>query len=367
MAPADSEFVGRSRSHRRPSAAAWLVAAAWLYAGATPAVAQPGYAADPRYASPGRETAPEPHSGAERGGYANPVQNAYEVQPAVHSEVQVQPAAWPFPSGGAATGDESLPERGGRRLELRGDAPSAEPFAKLGKSGAAQAGGLLKDWFGAGGAEQAVKLFILSGVVSLAPALLMMTTCFVRLAVVLGMLRQALGGPPGLPTQVLTALAVFLTALIMWPVWDDVQRNALAPLSREEIDFDEAWRRAEKPLRRFMSLQIERTGNQADVWLFLRHWPDAREPKTYDDVPMAVLAPAFLLSELKTAFLIGFQIYLPFLVIDLVVAAATTSLGMLMLSPTSISLPIKILLFVVADGWNLIIGMLLTSFEAYSP
>lgn len=214
-------------------------------------------------------------------------------------------------------------------------------------------------------AEQVVKLMLLTGVLSLAPAVLMMLTCFVRLSVVLGMLRQALGGPPGLPQQVLTVLAVFMTGLIMWPVWEDVRTTALEPLSKQDITWDEAWRRAERPLRRFMSLQIERTGNQADVWIFLRHWPEKIEPKTYDDVPTGVLVPAFLLSELKTAFLIGFQICLPFLVIDLVTAAALTSLGMLMLPPNAVALPLKILLFTAADGWNLIVGMLLTGFQAY--
>jgi flagellar biosynthetic protein FliP len=114
-----------------------------------------------------------------------------------------------------------------------------------------------------------------------------------------------------------------------------------------------------------MSMQIEATGNQDDVWLFLRYMPQASAPETYDDVPLAALLPAFMLSELKTAFLIGFQIYIPFLILDMVVASVTMSMGMLMLPPGLISMPLKLLLFVLVDGWHLVVGMLLESFQPF--
>jgi flagellar biosynthetic protein FliP len=128
----------------------------------------------------------------------------------------------------------------------------------------------------------------------------------------------------------------------------------------------EAWEKGCQPVRRFMSMQIERTGNQDDVFLFLEYMPDTPEPETYDDVPMQALIPAFMMSELKTSFLIGFQIYLPFLVLDMVISSVLISMGMMMLPPVLISLPFKLLLFVLVDGWRLIIGMLMDSFQGFS-
>ncbi len=129
----------------------------------------------------------------------------------------------------------------------------------------------------------------------------------------------------------------------------------------------EAWDAGVKPVRQFMSAQIDRTGNRDDVWLFYKYLPkDTPAPSSYDDVPLTVLLPAFMLSELKTAFLIGFQIYLPFLVLDLVVSSVTISMGMLMLPPVMVSLPFKLLLFVLVDGWHLVVGMLLDSFQTFS-
>jgi flagellar biosynthetic protein FliP len=180
---------------------------------------------------------------------------------------------------------------------------------------------------------------------------------------VLSFLRQALG-TQGVPSnQVLAALALFMTAAIMGPVWMDIHQQAIVPYQHEELTSEQAMERAGIPLQRFMARQIERTGNSDDVWLFLeRTGQDTSAVSSYDQVPFRALAPAFLLSELKTAFLIGFQIYLPFLVIDLVVSAVITGMGLATVPPTLVSLPSKLLLFVLVDGWHLIVGMLLDSF-----
>ena len=214
-----------------------------------------------------------------------------------------------------------------------------------------------------------VKLLVMLTVVSLAPAILLMTTCYVRVVIVLGLLRQALGAQQLPSNQVLASLAMFITLLVMGPTWKQVYQEGIVPYSNGEIELSEAWEKGKKPLVSFMGRQIDRAGNTEDVWLFYRHLPPeslslgnpngAELPTTYEDVPIQVLLPAFLLSELKTAFLIGFQIYLPFLILDLVVATVTTSMGMLMLPPTLLSLPFKLMLFVLVDGWRLIVGMLL--------
>jgi flagellar biosynthetic protein FliP len=203
-------------------------------------------------------------------------------------------------------------------------------------------------------------------VISLAPAVLLMTTCFVRIIVVLGLLRQALGTQQLPPSQVVTSIALFLTLLLMTPVWKAVYDDAIVPYRDRKIDLSEAWTAGSAPIRRFMSEQIERTGNTPDIWLFYRYLPEGTpEPSTYDDIPLSVLLPAYMLSELKTAFLIGFQIYLPFLVLDIVIASVTISMGMMMLPPVLISLPFKLLLFVLVDGWHLVVEMLLDSFQPF--
>lgn len=214
-----------------------------------------------------------------------------------------------------------------------------------------------------------LQILLTMSVVSLAPAILLMTTSFVRIAVVLSLLRQAIGAQQLPSNQVITSLALFMTLLIMTPVWKDVYDEALAPYSesRGTVTLQQAWDAGVKPIRKFMSRQIEIAGNSDDIWLFYQYLPPTTSPpQTYDDVPLQVLLPAFLLSELKTAFLIGFQIYLPFLIIDLVVSSVTVSMGMMMLPPMLVSLPFKLLLFVLVDGWNLVVGMLLQSFAAYT-
>jgi flagellar biosynthesis protein FliP len=225
--------------------------------------------------------------------------------------------------------------------------------------------GDLNQWTSPEGIAPALQMMALLTVISLAPAALMMTTCFVRIVVVLGLLRQALGTQQLPPNQVVTSIALFMSLLIMWPVWSKVYDDAIKPYSQREISLEEAWTAGCQPVRRFMSAQIDRTGNGSDVWLFYKYLPEGTpSPQSYDDVPLTVLLPAFMLSELKTAFLIGFQIYLPFLVLDLVVASVTMSMGMMMLPPVLVSLPFKLLLFVLVDGWHLVVGMLLDSFQA---
>ena len=220
-----------------------------------------------------------------------------------------------------------------------------------------------------------LKILAAVTILGLVPSILLMTTCFVRFTVVLGLLRQALGTPQALPNQVLTALGVFLTLLVMAPVWQRCYDDGIRPYTNpvagsESLDEATAFRRTAAPLRDFMAKQIDRAGNADAVWMLIdyqrpdensasaAHW---HEPKSYDDVPLNVLAPAYLLSELKVAFIIGFQIFLPFLIIDLVVASLLTSLGLNMLPPSMISLPFKLLLFVLIDGWFLTVGMLLES------
>ncbi len=228
----------------------------------------------------------------------------------------------------------------------------------------ANLGGGPDAWTSPEGLSSTLQVMLLMTVLSLAPAVMLMTTCFVRIIVVLGLLRQALGTQQLPPGQVLTSIALFLSLLIMTPVWKQSYDEGIKPYTQKQITLNEAWERGVAPIRRFMSEQIERTGNRDDVWMFYRYMPaETTEPKTYEDVPLQVLLPAYLLSELKTAFLIGFQIYLPFLVLDIVIATITISMGMMMLPPVLISLPFKLLLFVLVDGWHLVVEMLLQSFH----
>jgi flagellar biosynthetic protein FliP len=224
-----------------------------------------------------------------------------------------------------------------------------------------------QEWTSPQRLSSTLQVLLLLTVLSLAPAVLLMTTSFVRIIVVLGLLRQALGTQQLPPSQVMTTLALFMTLLVMTPTWSEVYTDAVAPYSRGEITSpEEAWNLGVMPIKRFMSRQIELADNSDDVWLFYDYLPDSQKsptpPETYDEVPLAALLPAFMLSELKVAFLIGFQIYLPFLILDMVVSSVTISMGMMMLPPVLISLPLKLLLFVLVDGWNLVVGMLLQSF-----
>jgi len=223
-----------------------------------------------------------------------------------------------------------------------------------------------KQWASPEGLSSTIQVMLLLTVLSLAPAILLMTTCFVRIVVVLSLLRQAIGTQQLPPSQVITTLSLFLTFLIMAPVWKQVYNEAIVPYTDHRISLDEAWKSGVAPVRRFMSQQIERTKNSEDIYLFMNYAPSQPAPKSYNDVPLVVLLPAFMLSELKTAFLIGFQIYLPFLILDMVVSSVLVSMGMLMLPPVLISLPFKLLLFVLVNGWHLVVGMLMESFQPFT-
>ena len=192
----------------------------------------------------------------------------------------------------------------------------------------------------------------------LAPSIVLVTTSFVRLVVVFGFLRQAMGTPQSPPTTLLVSLSLVLTFFIMEPYAKQAYNNGIKPYMEEKIGYDVAIKRAVKPFKMFM---IKNT-REKDLALFfrIRHLPN---PKTIDDVPLTILVPAFMISELKTAFEIGFLLFLPFLIIDMVVSAILMSLGMMMLPPVMISLPFKILLFILVDGWNLIVMGLVQSFK----
>jgi flagellar biosynthetic protein FliP len=207
------------------------------------------------------------------------------------------------------------------------------------------------------GAANGVQLLVLLTVLSIAPALLIMVTSFTRTILVLSLVRNAIGVPQLPPNQVLLGLAFLLTVFVMAPVWKVVNTEALQPYLAGELPQSEALRKAEAPVRKFMLAQTR----ESDLTLFVNLSKEER-PNTVDDVPTYVVIPAFLVSELKTAFLMGFIIFVPFLVIDIVVSSALLAMGMMMLPPVVVSLPFKILLFVLVDGWGLIVGSLVSSF-----
>src|SRR3954453_424264 len=204
----------------------------------------------------------------------------------------------------------------------------------------------------------AVQLLILITGITIVPALLFTVTGFTRILIVLGFIRNGLGTPTAPPNQVLVGIALFLTIFVMAPTFNQIKRDAVDPLRAEKISQIEAIKRAEKPLREFMFDQTR----DKDLALFAR-MAKLERPQTRADIPTYVLIPAFTISELKTAFQIGFLIFLPFLVIRLVVGATLMSMGMVMLPPVFISLPFKILLFVLVDGWNLVTQSLVESFH----
>lgn len=205
-----------------------------------------------------------------------------------------------------------------------------------------------------------LQMLLVLTVLSLAPAILMMVTSFTRIVIVLGFTRTALGTQSSPPNQVIVGLAVFLTIFIMAPTFNQVYESAIVPLSNSEISAEEAYDIGIQPVREFMLKQV----STKDLDTFLRI-ADFEEGSitSEDDIPLQVLIPSFIISELRIAFIIGFLIYLPFIVIDMVVASVLMSMGMMMLPPTTISMPFKILLFVMADGWNLIIGNLMMTFN----
>lgn len=202
-----------------------------------------------------------------------------------------------------------------------------------------------------------VKLLVLLSLITIAPAFLLMVTSFTRIIVVLSLLRGAIGVPMTPPNQVLVGLGLFLTVFIMAPVYGQINENAIKPYVDNRISQQQAMDEAYKPLRAFMLKQTR----EKDLSLFVSISKSER-PRSAEDVPLSVLAPAFVISELKTAFQMGFLLYVPFLVIDMVVASTLMSMGMFMLPPVMISLPFKLLLFVMVDGWHLVVKSLVESF-----
>jgi flagellar biosynthetic protein FliP len=209
-----------------------------------------------------------------------------------------------------------------------------------------------------GKASTVVQLLFILTVLSLAPAILLMVTSFTRIVVVLSLLRHALGTQQMPPNQIIVGLALFLTFFIMAPVWQKVNNEALQPYYEDKITGEEAFTLASTPVKNFLLKQTR----EKDLALFVKIANEKR-PEKPSDISLPVLIPAFVISELKTAFQIGFLIYLPFFIIDIVVASILLSMGMMMLPPIMISLPFKLLLFVLVDGWYLIVGSLVRSFQ----
>ncbi|HEY1597316.1 MAG TPA: flagellar type III secretion system pore protein FliP [Thermoleophilaceae bacterium] len=204
----------------------------------------------------------------------------------------------------------------------------------------------------------AVEIFLIIAGISLVPALLFTVTGFTRILIVLGFIRSGLGTPTAPPNQVLVGISIFLTIFVMAPTFTAIKKDAIDPLSHHKITQAQAIQRGQEPLRQFMFKQTR----DKDIALFAK-LAHLKQPKTRADIPTYTLIPAFIISELKTAFQIGFLIFLPFLVIDLVVSSTLMSMGMMMLPPAFISLPFKILLFVLVDGWNLVTQSLVQSFH----
>jgi flagellar biosynthetic protein FliP len=202
-----------------------------------------------------------------------------------------------------------------------------------------------------------LEILALLTVLSLAPAILLLMTSFTRIIVVFHFLRQAIGIQTSPPNQVLIGLALFITFFIMTPVWQNIYDNALSPYLDKEISYEEALKNTEIPVRQFMLINTR----EKDLALFVKASGMDR-PHNRDDVSLHVLIPAFVISELQTAFIIGFVIYVPFLIIDMVVASVLLAMGMMMLPPVMISLPFKLMLFVLVDGWNILVGSLVKSF-----
>jgi len=208
--------------------------------------------------------------------------------------------------------------------------------------------------------ESTLQILIMLTILSLAPSIFIMVTSFTRIVVVFHFLRTALGTQTTPPNQVIVGLALFITIAIMSPVFTEVNTKAIKPYTAGKIKQEQAIEKGLSPLREFMLKQTR----EKDLKLFMDlNKKSADDIKDYDDIPITIVIPAFIISELRAAFIIGFLIYLPFIVIDMVVASTLMSMGMMMLPPTTISLPFKLLLFVLADGWNLVIGQLVNSFN----
>ncbi len=203
-----------------------------------------------------------------------------------------------------------------------------------------------------------LQILLLLTILTLAPSIIIMMTSFTRIVIVLHFVRQALGTQQMPPSQILVGLSLFLTFFIMSPVIKDINQNALQPYLNQKITQKQAFEKAIKPIRKFMLRQTKKS----DLALFVSLSRDKHKPKSVKDISTLTIIPAFIISELKTAFEMGFLIYIPFLVLDMVVASVLLSMGMMMLPPVMVSLPFKIILFVLADGWHLLVGSLIKSF-----
>ena len=203
-----------------------------------------------------------------------------------------------------------------------------------------------------------LQILFLITILTLAPSILIMMTSFVRIFIVFSFLRRALGTQTMPPDQILVGLALFMTLFIMMPVFTEINTTALQPYLAEEIDWKTGLQRAEKPIRSFMLRQV--TEKEVALFVKISKMP---APRNVDDLPMHIIIPAFITAELKTSFIIGFLLYIPFLVVDMVVASVLLSMGMMMLPPVLISMPFKIVLFILIDGWNLIVQQLVISFR----
>ena len=222
------------------------------------------------------------------------------------------------------------------------------------------------------GVASEVRALLLLTIIAVSPSLLIMLTSYTRIVIVLHFLRTAIGTQTAPPNQILIGLALFLTFFIMWPTFQQINENAIQPLDNGDITIEEALKEAEVPIRQFMYGQVQRK----DVKLFVDMAGDSYDidsaalekeyeesgQSAYDAIPMTIMIPSFIIGELRQAFIMGFVIYIPFIVIDMVVASVLMSMGMMMLPPTTISMPFKILLFIIADGWNLVIGNLVKTF-----
>ena len=229
---------------------------------------------------------------------------------------------------------------------------------------AAPTGGMtLPDIQSPQGVSVALKWLLMVTVLSVAPAIVVMMTCFTRIVVVLGLLRQALATNQLPPNQILFGLALLMTLVVMAPVYKDVHRDATGPYLAGQLDGAKAIAAGEKHVKSFMIRQIQSAGNEQEIYLFIDKELAGKEKLIWKDVPTTSLIPAFVVSELKVAFIIGFRIFLPFVIVDMLVASVLVSMGVLMLPPVVISMPFKLLLFVLADGWHLVVGTLMNSFS----
>jgi flagellar biosynthetic protein FliP len=286
------------------------------------------------------------HAGEETPPVVQRVSTAFE--PAI-----LQPAAAVAePSVGADPAQPSLPDLS--------QSPPPRPASRSEGGDAPAVAGMLEKLLRTRSLDATLSAAVMFGVASLAPAVLLMTTCFVRMSIVLSLVRQGLGTPQLPSNQILTSLALFLSALVMWPVWTAAYRDGVEPYQQGRIELPAAYEQGTLPIRRWMATQIEQSGNRDTMLFFLARHPSApKRVATYDDVPVETLLPAFLVSELKTAFVIGFRLLLPFLVLDVLVATLVVSTGLVMLPPTLVSLPLKLMVFVAADGWSLVVRSLL--------